>query len=194
MAYWIIGIYWLANGLINLPNLELNGYFKNCQWQNQCTLCYNLLNTPLVLLIFYYGCSGKDRKPVLRVLALFIAFEGMLVAWKGYNSLSSTMIIGMGLLVVLCFSIIGLSRYLKKMEHTNFENSMVFVYVALLFAYCGFTIVYIFSHIYTSMEAGDNRDSFLLYFISLSLSAIITCLGLWGYGIRPSVLRSELRS
>jgi hypothetical protein len=193
-AYWIVGIYWLANGLINLPNLELSGHFMNYLWQNRFIHFYKLLDTPLVLLIFFYGSSRKERKPVLVILALFIALEVALLTWNGYNLLSSTTIIGTGLLVVLVFSIKGFSQYLKKMEHTDFENSMVFVFVALLFAYCGFTIIYIFSHIHTNTEASDNRDSLFLYYISLSLSATITCLGLWGYGIRAPGLRSELRS
>jgi hypothetical protein len=52
-AYLIISIYWLANGIINLPNWF--GEAKNFQFQSQLSLLYNLIYTPLVLLVFYFS-------------------------------------------------------------------------------------------------------------------------------------------
>jgi drug/metabolite transporter (DMT)-like permease len=69
------------------------------------------------------------------------------------------------------------------MEHTALENSMVFVYAALLFAYGSFTIIYIFLHTHSGNMI-NTRDSFLLYYVSLFLAAVITSMGLWNYGIR----------
>ncbi len=37
---------------------------------------------------------------------------------------------------------------MRPMEHTAFENSMVCVYAALLFAYGSFSMIYIFTHIH----------------------------------------------
>ena len=117
------------------------------------------------------------------LLPLFIAFEAGLVLWKGYNFSTSNAIIGAGLLITLFYCITGLIQFMKQMEHTPFENSIAFVYAALLFAYSSFLIIYIFTHIH---EKGSDtgKDSFLLYYIGLLLSACITNLGLWGYGIR----------
>jgi hypothetical protein len=70
------------------------------------------------------------------------------------------------------------------MEHTRFENSMVFVYAAALFAYGSGLIIYIFAHYHPAGSNNDDTDSFLLYYISLLLSAIVTSTGLWSYGIR----------
>ena len=114
--------------------------------------------------------------------------ESILIGLKGYNYSSSTMIIGSGLLLILVYSIVGLLQYLRKMEHTRLENSMVFVYASLLFAYGSFLIIYIFAHVHTTNSSGENNDadSFLLYYISLLLSASITSAGLWSYGIRKS--------
>ncbi len=128
-AYCLIGIYWLLNGLINLPAPlpftgdqhsfgRLNNYFM-------------LAETPLVI-----------------------------------------------------YSIAGLGRYVKKMEHTRFETSMVFVYAALLFAYGSFFIIYIFAHWHPDIGSSGIADSYLLYYISLLLSAAVTSTGLWTYGLR----------
>jgi hypothetical protein len=81
----------------------------------------------------------------------------------------------------------GLWDYLKKMEHSRFENSMVFIYASLLFAYGSMLIIYIFAHFHHSTgKAAGDADSFLLYYVSLLLSAAIASAGLWSYGIRRS--------
>jgi hypothetical protein len=185
-AYWMVGIYWLANGLINLPNLNIGlfGHSGNVSWQDRLTVVYNLLDTPLVLLLFYHGTPARRRRRrILLSMLLFTALEIILVGWRGYNFTTGTMIIGTGLALILVFTITGLMEYMRQMEHTAFENSMVFVYAALLFAYGSFTIIYIFMHTHSG-NLINIRDSFLLYYISLFLAAVITSLGLWSYGFR----------
>ena len=182
-TYRMIGIYWLFNGVINFMNLDLFRHFRNNDLQERLTFYYNILDTPLVLVVFACAVTGRHRQWLLRTLGLFIIGEVGLILWHGYNFTSSTMIIGSGLLLILAYSVIGLVQYMRKMEHTPFENSMVFVYAALLFAYGSFLIIYIFTHLRSSSE-GSGRDSFLLYYISLLLSAAVTSLGLWSYGLR----------
>ncbi len=180
----MIGIYWLFTGLINFMDLDFFRHLTNTSvLQERLNIFYNLAETPLVLLAFAGAASGLHRKQILLVLLFFIAGELALVGWKGYNFASSAIIIGSGLLLTLACSISGLVQYMRKMEHTPFENSMVFVYAALLFAYVSFLIIYIFIHIRGNNE-GSSKDSFLLYYTSLLLSAAITSSGLWGYGIR----------
>ena len=182
-AYRVIGIYWLFNGLVNFINLDNLPGFRDIAAQEKLIFYYNLLDTPLVLFLFACAVSGFHRKVLLFSLLFFIAGELILVGWKGYTFLSSAMIIGAGLLLILAYSITGLVQYMKKMEHTPFENSMAFVYAALLFAYGSFLIIYIFIHVRGNAEG--SRDSFMLYYISILLSAAITTMGLWSYGLRP---------
>ena len=57
----------------------------------------------------------------------------------------------------------------------------------LLFSYGSMLIIYIFPHLHHNANTNDNEsDSFLLYYLSLLLSAAITSAGLWSYGIRKS--------
>jgi hypothetical protein len=182
-AYRAIAVYWLITGLINLFNLDLFGQFRSSTLQERLTFFYNLADTPLVLFIFACAASGKGRSRLLWIIFGFIALESWLILEVGYNFTSSTMIIGAGLLLVWIYCITGLVQYMKQMEHTRFENSMVFVYAALLFAYSSFLIIYIFIHIHENGVNG-GRDSFLLYYVGLLLSATLTSLGLWGYGLR----------
>jgi drug/metabolite transporter (DMT)-like permease len=192
-TYWVIGIYWLLNGLVNLPEL---GFFTGSRWQEKLTFGYNLAETPLVLLVFGFATSGRQRRNLLLLIILFMIGEAVLISWKGYNFSSGTVIIGSGLLLIFACCITGLIQYVKRMEHTRFENSMVFVYAALLFAYGSFLIIYLFAHLHPN-GAGNGTDSFLLYYVSLLISAAVTSMGLWNYGIKKTrrlPARPHLRS
>ena len=188
-AYRAIAIYWLVNGLINIPNLSFSRQFLDAATEQKVLFCYDLIDTPLVLFVFACASSGRRRVQLGWSLVLFILLESILICWQGYHFISSTLIIGAGLLLVLIHCVTGLLQYMRQMEHAPLENSMAFVYAALLFAYGSFLIIYIFIHVHTN-SLNSTRDSFLLYYISLMLSAAITSLGLWGYGIRrPEMVR-----
>jgi hypothetical protein len=178
-AYLGIAIYWMCSGFVNLPHWM--GQSQDHELQNRLTLLYNLLDGPLALLVFLFAFTGKKRRAVGYTLVLFILFELVMVAWKGYNFDSSTVIIGVDLLLVLIYSTSGVLQYLKEMEHTEFETSMVFIYAALLFDYGVFIIIYIFSYLRLFYSQTDSNDNFWLYYISLFLSVLLTCFGLWQY-------------
>jgi len=147
-------------------------------------------------LAFAFASSGRWRKRLIWVMLAFVAAESALLAWRGYTMNSRAWITGVGLVLVLGYSVAGLWQYLKKMEHSRFEDSMVFVYAALLFGYGSFLIIYIFAHYRTGPAAVtyNEADSFLLYYISLLLSACVTCTGLGSYGLRRRRVRRPLVS
>ncbi len=181
-AYLFIAIYWLANGLMNLP--EWIGQSQNKFLLKHCTLVYNLLDAPLVLLVFLFAASPNNKKAIKYILPFFILFEIIMVVWKGYNLESSTIIIGAGTFFAITFSVIGVIEYLQKVEHTPFENTMVFVYASFLFAYGIFIIIYFFSYLSTASKA-ENLDNFIIYYVSLLLSAFLSCYGLWQFAGKP---------
>jgi len=183
-SYWVLGIYWFLNGADNL--LEI--YFSRSGGSHvirQLSFYYSLLEAPLVLLVFALARQGRERKGLLLLLLLFMTGESILLHWSGNSFV--TLILGSGLMIVLLCSMVGLWQYLIKMEHTRFENSMVFVYASLLFSYGSMLIIYIFAHLHHNANSNNSEsDSFLLYYLSLLLSAAITSAGLWSYGIRKS--------
>ncbi|HVU54714.1 MAG TPA: hypothetical protein VHD83_06640, partial [Puia sp.] len=170
------------NALIHFSDIYFFLSFKNTKLDEVLNY-YNVLDTPLALLIFACASSGRHRRTLLLSIFLFAVLEVVIISWKGYETISGFMFTGAGVLVVIIYSIIGLIQYMRKMEYTSFENSMIFIYVALLFAYGSFLIISLFLHI--RGDTGSNsRDSYLLYYISLLIAAIITSLGLWSYGLR----------
>lgn len=182
-TYRIIGIFWLLNGLVSLPDLRMFHFAAGWHWLHGLSLLYTMAETPLVLLAFACAASGIHRRGLIILMILFIAGELSLVGWKGYDLSTSLWIMGSGLVLVLGYSIAGLVQYLRQMEHSRLENSMAFIYAAFLFYYGSFLIIYIFTHIHTG--GSNGADSFLLYHISLLLSVTITSTGLWSYGRRP---------
>jgi len=177
-AYLFIAIYWLANGLMNLPGWI--GLSNNKMLLHHITLVYNLLDAPMLLLVFLFSTNGNNRKIVRYTLFSFIVFEAIMTAWKGYSLTASTVIIGVGTFLAITFSIMGVMDYIQKIEHTPFENTMVFVYASFLFAYGIFVIIYFFSYLTTASKT-ENIDNFIIYYISLFLSTFLTCFGFWQY-------------
>lgn len=186
-TYCILGIYWFLEGLVNLLALHFAHFSDSHLFTRQLNNYYSLAEAPLVLLAFACAQSGRGRRHLLLVLLLLVAGESALIALRGHNISATAVILASGLLLIIAYSLTGLVQYIKKMEHTWFENSMVFVYGSLLFAYGSFLIIYIFAHIHASDGSTENdTDSFLLYYISLLLSSAVTSAGLWSYGIRKS--------
>jgi len=184
-TYCVLGIYWLMNGLVNLLAMDFSQFAGSHLLAKQLNYYYDLAETPLVFLTFALALKGRGRKQLLVVLLLFIAGESALIHYKGYNFSTSAIILGSGLLLILAYSLIGLLQFLKKIQHSRFENSMVFIYASFLFSYGSSLIIYVIAHFHNDPNPGDNdSDSFLLYYISLLLSAAIAATGLWSYGIR----------
>ena len=191
-TYCVLGIYWFLNGLVNLLALDFAHFSDSHLFTRQLNMYFSLAEAPLVLLAFAYAQSGRGRRQLLLVLLLLVAGESVLSALHGHHFPATSVMLASGLLLIIAYSLTGLVQYIKKMEHTQFENSMVFVYGSLLFAYGSFLIIYIFAHIHGNGGSTENdTDSFLLYYISLLLSSAVTSAGLWSYGIRKSYYSSS---
>jgi hypothetical protein len=188
-AYRVLGVYWLLNAVTHFSDIYFFLSFRDTRL-DQLLNYYNVLDTPLVLLIFACASSGRHRKVLLLSIFLYVSLEVAIIHWKGYETVSGFIFTGFGVFVVIVYSIIGLVQYMRKMEYTSFENSMVFIYGALLFAYGSFLIISMFLHI-RGITPGNSRDSYLLYYISLLISAVITSLGLWSFGLRRHVYSSS---
>jgi len=185
-TWWVLSIYWLLNGLDNLLEIWFATRSEGSHiLVRELSFWYSLVETPLVLLTFALARQGRGRKGLLLVLVLFAVGETILLRLRGNGGLG--LIFGSGLGIILLYSLMGLLNYMKNMEHTRFENSMVYIYASILFSYGSMLIIYVFTHYHrTAGMNGHDMDSFLLYYVGLLLSAAITCAGLWSYGIRRS--------
>jgi hypothetical protein len=184
-TYLFIAIYWLANGILNLPDFFSQSQgIKNLQIQ--LILLYNLLDAPLALLIFYFAAKGKKKQGLLYILLSFVLFELVSVILKGHNLISSTIIIGPGSILALIYSVWGIAEYFQKIEHTPYENVMGFVYAGFLFDYGMSIVTYVFNYLDLAKDSKQTLPaSLFIYYFSLILAGLLTSFGLWRHA-RPS--------
>jgi hypothetical protein len=186
-TYTFIGLYWLITGLLNQYNWL--GAAQNNHLQGQLMFVRNLIGVHFVLVIFLFTAQGNKKKTILYTLMSFFVFELIMMIWNGFDNTLNIAIIGIGALLVLVFSIIGLIDYLKDIEHSSFENTIAFIYAAFLFAYGGTTMIYILN--YLNVATTSDPDEFFLYYVGLLLSSLLTCYGLWQYAEKPSFYKNK---
>jgi hypothetical protein len=186
-AYTLIGAYWLVTGLLNQYNWVSDS--QNYQLQAQFMFVRNLLGIHFVLFIFLICSRDTKRKSIFYALLSFILFEMLMMIWNGLENGSNVIIIGIGSMLVLIYSIIGLIEYIQEIEHSSFENAYAFVNAAFLFAYGGTTMIYILN--YLNIATTSDPDEFFLYYVGLLLSALLTSFGLWHYGEVPAFYKSK---
>ena len=157
--------------------------------QAQLMFVRNLIGIHFVLVIFLFRAEGSQKKTIFYTLLSFILFELVMMIWNGSDNASNIVVIGLGSLLVLIFSIAGLVGYLKNMEHSSFDNTLAFIYAAFLFAYGGTTMIYILN--YLNVATTNDPDEFFLYYVGLLLSSLLTCYGLWQYAEKSSFYKNK---
>ena len=173
-TYLVISLYWMINGILYAPEIF------NWKWYNditfQITLFYNLLDAPLVILMFYFLFKKKIFKYLM--IAFFI-FETVMTIWMGYNFDSDNIIIGVGSLICLILNIWGISKYFLKVNHTDNENVMVFVYAGFIFYYGLFAVVFNYNYLHVS---GSQRPYVVFVnYAAIILATLLTSYGFWKY-------------
>ena len=186
-TYTLVGLYWLITGLLNQYNWLSNA--QNNHMQAQLMFVRNLIGIHFVLVIFLFRAEGSQKKTIFYTLLSFILFELVMMIWNGSDNASNIVVIGLGSLLVLIFSIAGLVGYLKNMEHSSFDNTLAFIYAAFLFAYGGTTMIYILN--YLNVATTNDPDEFFLYYVGLLLSSLLTCYGLWQYAEKSSFYKNK---
>ncbi|MFI5124693.1 MAG: hypothetical protein ACHQDF_05155 [Chitinophagales bacterium] len=177
-SYLFIALFWLINGITYTPEIFCWQWYHAVS--NDITLLYNLMDTPLILLIFYFSFK---KKIFLRLLYGFLLFEIAMILWKGYNFDSNTPIIGLGSLISLILNIWGISVFFKKMQHTAFENVLAFVNAGFIFYYGLFTVIYIFNYLNFSMVTLPYVT--FINYISITIATGLISYGYWRYGTSP---------
>ena len=167
-----LGIYWLAGALINvILNLPGIGFPA----LEVMTVLYNMIDIPFILWILWYTSFSSSLAKLLRpVIVIYIIVELILVFTLGINYDSLKYIMGAGILVVLITLVWEINLYLHRIEHTNRERSMLFIYASLLFWYGSYTVVYIFDYF---VPPTDKMDKLLIYYVSSLIAVTIACFG-----------------
>jgi hypothetical protein len=178
-SYMVISIFWTINGILYLPDIF--------QWKwyvpitDQVTLFYNLFDAPLICLIFYYAF---EKRIFLFLIASFFMFESIIIVWKGFNMDANTINIGVGCLLCLILNIWGISRYLKKVKHSDGETVLAFVFAGFIFYY-GLCVDIVLLSKYLNLSGKQRNYILLINYTSIFLATILISFGFWKYA-RPS--------
>ena len=174
-AYMVISIYWMINGILYLPDIF------HCNWYEPVTfrilLLYNLIDAPIVCLIFYYAF---ERKIFLRLILSFIAFEAVVIIWKGFNVESNNIIIAIGSLLCLILNIWGISKYFKKVKHTDEETVLIFVFAGFIFYY-GLIVDIVLVSRWLKLTFMQGDSIMLINYVAILVATVLISFGLIKY-------------
>jgi hypothetical protein len=171
-SYMVISIFWMINAIIYAPEIF------HWQWyvpvDEQITLYYNLIDAPLILLIFYYAF---EKKVFLFIILSFIFFEAVVIFLTGFNMTSNDIIIGVGSLLCLGLNIWGINKYFRQLNYTATEKAFLFIFAGFIFYY-GLCVDLIYIFKFFHFNTGQKKYGVLINYTTMVLST-----GLISYGL-----------
>jgi len=172
-AFLFIAIYWMLSGFINLIDKIPGITSKQLELM---TVVYNMFDIPIVLSIVFFTTKSPSIRRFTIVAAPVLLFAQLAnFFWKGWNYDAAKYILAVGLLITLVVIVWEIALYMQKLEHTQHEKAMIFIYVSWLFSYGTFIIVYIFDY-YVNVS-GNSIDNLIIYYISTFIAITIASLG-----------------
>lgn len=154
-------------------------YFNTGEDINQFySITNNLLSTPLILLFLTHFSTTAVHKNRLHIAAIsYCIYELAIVFIYGYTMEASAIAMGPGLLLLIVFSLVLFIRNTKiTIIHQHKAPGKAFVSTALLFAYLGYTFIYVFLYL---KKTRDTGDTYLIYFIVNAVSSILMAIGIF---------------
>ena len=172
LCFLYLGLYWLAGAIVNILT---NVPGTSLRTLEIITVLYNMVDIPLILWILWYTSFSSQLAKFLKLVIIgYVLVECILVFQMGLNYDAIKYIIGAGVLVVLVTLIWEITIYFQRIEHSNREKAMLFIYAALLFEYGSYTIVYVFDYF---IIPADEVDKLLIYYISTLVAIMIASFG-----------------
>lgn len=168
----LFAIYWTIGGTINIAD-RIPGL--NTEARELLLVGYNLLDIPLVLFIFHYATTSTPLKKFIQVAGFsYVIIEVVHCIVKGMAYYDSGYVVGIGVLITLVVIGWELFGYVGKMEQTNREKAMIFIYAAMLFEYASYVIIFVFEFF---SDNTPNIDNLLIYYTSALMGVAIASIG-----------------
>ncbi len=112
----------------------------------------------------------------MMMLALaFVLFELIVMIVTKFSVNGLTIILGPGLIIIAGFCLHFFIRYATMTIEHGKATGKAFIAGSMLFAYGCFSIIYVFFYI---IKTEQIEDTFLIYFIATSVSALLMSTGL----------------
>jgi hypothetical protein len=158
-------------------NLMTEGYIPaNNNVIHYWGIVNNLLDVPLMLMFLTYFSLAPLFKQKMKILILgFFVFEGVVMIVTGFTINGLTIILGPGLVIISGFSLHFFIRHATMAIEHRKSTGKALIAGSLLFSYACFSILYVMFYI---VKTDQVEDTFLIYFISTTVSALLMSAGL----------------
>lgn len=149
-------------------------------------LTNNVIDAPLMILFLtYFSTSKAFSRNMKFIIASLILFEAVVIAILGFSVQAITIIMGPALLIVIGLCLYFFIRNTKLAIEKKKATGKAVIISSLLFLYGCYTIIYLMYYVFKAHIGTDGKvnqeymsDTFLIYFISVTLSSVVISIGL----------------
>jgi hypothetical protein len=157
----------------------------------------NFMDAPLMLTFMtYFSKTAEFRNRMKLIIPVFVLFELIIVAVYGFNIDSAIIVMAPGLLLVLAFSLLFFIHQAKITVIYQKAVGKAFIAAALLFAYGGYSFIYI---VYYLFKTPYKADTMIVFYLVTIFSSMLLAAGIFYERRRVSqlnelqVAREELK-
>ena len=163
--------------MVTIYNLMTEGYIPASEeLTHYYGITNNLLDAPMMLgFLTYFSPSTALKKNMRIIIAALVGFELVIIGLFGFTLKAITIVMGPGILLVLCFCIPFFVRLTKITITHQKATGKAMMIASLLFAYGCYSIIYI---MYYLMSIRDVQNTFLVYFFVSTFSSLLMCAGI----------------
>jgi hypothetical protein len=137
----------------------------------------NLLDVPLILtFLLYFSTSARFARRMKQVILAFILFELIVLGVMGITVNAITIILAPGLIISIGFCTMFFIRQTKITISHQKATGKALIAAALLFAYGCYAILYL---IYYVIKTDYVADTFIIYFLVVTISSILVGAGIF---------------
>lgn len=139
-------------------------------------LSNHLLEVPAILLFFtYFSTTASFRKKLIASTFIFMAFEVVIVSVYGFTLKAITVILAPGLIIILALSALFFIHQVKIAVIYHKAVGKAIMIASLLFAYAGYSFVYIVESLF---ENSYKKDAYLIYCLVTIVTSIPMAVGI----------------
>lgn len=136
----------------------------------------NYCDVPMMLVVLLLFCTTRARKKMVYIsLAAYVAYEAVIFAFHGVEAISVIYIMGVGLLLMLGYSMYYFGEYVKLSLVKSKALGKTLMIASIIFAYGCYGMIYF---IYYIQKTSAVADVFIIYYLVSIISSILMSIGL----------------
>ena len=139
-------------------------------------LTNNLLDVPLLLtFLIYFSTSTSFTQRIKRIILAFVLYEAIVVLIFGYTVKAVTIILGPGIIIEIALCLFFFIRQTKMTILHRKATGKALMAASLLFAYGCYGIIYLMYYVFKTQQV---EDTFLIYFLVVTISSLMISVGI----------------